>query len=84
MPPEVAHPSQPENFLNLMQSGLRRHGLPIAKRMLDRSLLIDAGYVDGDAFARAVVAAGHATIIPDILYDTIALEVGLLSMMEDR
>lgn len=81
-PPYVVRPAQPENFLALMQDGLRRFGLPRARRMLADSLLIDAGYVDRPMFAEAVRRAEGASLVPDILYDTIAMEIGLRSMLE--
>ncbi|MCX9192960.1 asparagine synthase [Carbonactinospora thermoautotrophica] len=81
-PEEVADPPRPENFTALMQAGLRRHGLPLLERMLDDSILVDAGYVDRVALAAAHQRATAAEEVPDPLYDTIALEVGLRSLLE--
>jgi asparagine synthase (glutamine-hydrolysing) len=78
LPPEVVQPRRPENFLALMHSGLRRYGLPLARDMLRGSLLIDNGYVDGGAFSRAL----HQAEIPDVLYDTVALEFGIRTLWE--
>jgi hypothetical protein len=84
LPHDVAEPAQPENFLPLMQDGLRRFGLPYARKMLSGSLLVDTGHIDPDRFADALRRAEQAAVIPDILYDTVALEVGLRSMLETR
>ena len=84
MPTYVTDPTEPENFLPLMQLGLRRFGLPYARRMVTGSLLIDSGFVEPGAFQRAVEQAEHVEYIPDIIYDTIALEMSLRSMLKDH
>ena len=81
---DVAQPSPPESFTQLMQFGLRKHGLPIVERMLDDSILIDAGFVDHARLVAAYQHARTATELPDLLYDTIALEVGLASLTAAR
>ncbi|MFF7732356.1 hypothetical protein [Streptomyces sp. NPDC007984] len=60
-----------------MESGLRAYGLPLLDDMLHDSLLVDLGYVDPDALVRA---RDHAAVVPDLLCDTLALEVGLRSL----
>ncbi|MGI5438463.1 hypothetical protein ACQEV4_13900 [Streptomyces shenzhenensis] len=49
--------------------------------MLKESILVDLGYVDGKALAQARRNADSAPIIPDLLCDVLALEVGLRSLM---
>jgi Asparagine synthase len=82
LPATVTHPTVPEHFLDLMQHGLRHHGLAVAHRMLAHgSILIEAGFVDPDAFTRAVQGAGNDATVPGVLYDTIATETGISAMM---
>lgn len=49
--------------------------------MLKESVLIDLGYVDGQALAQARKGADAALVVPDLLCDVLALEVGLRSLM---
>ena len=62
------------------ESGLRTYGLPLLDEMLTDSLLIDLGYVDADALSRARDHAERTPAVPDLLCDTLALEVGLRSL----
>ncbi|MFB7091499.1 hypothetical protein [Streptomyces sp. NPDC056296] len=80
LPESVAAPTEPENFLAVMESGLRTYGLPLLDEMLTDSLLIDLGYVDADALSRARDHAERTPAVPDLLCDTLALEVGLRSL----
>lgn len=80
LPESVAAPTEPENFLAVMESGLRTYGLPLLDEMLTDSLLIDLGYVDADALNRARDHAERTPAVPDLLCDTLALEVGLRSL----
>lgn len=77
---EIADPSRPETFTALMQAGLRRYGLPLLASMAAESLLVEAGYVDRTALAAAYERSTSTAVIPSLLYDTIALEVGLRSL----
>ncbi|WP_328869022.1 asparagine synthase [Streptomyces sp. NBC_00287] len=81
LPESVAAPTEPENFLAVMEEGLRTYGLPLLDDMLRESLLVDLGYVDPDALARARDQAEHAAVVPDLLCDTLALEAGLRSLV---
>lgn len=82
LPDRITNPTVPEHFLDLMQHGLRMHGLATARRMLtDGSILIDAGFVDPDAFTQALLNAENAATVPGVLYDTVATEMGLAAMM---
>ncbi|MFJ9540622.1 asparagine synthase-related protein [Streptomyces sp. NPDC101225] len=76
----VAAPAEPENFLAVMESGLRSYGLPLLDDMLRESMLVDLGYVDPVALAQARDHAERAPVVPDLLCDTLALEVGLRSL----
>ncbi|MFM9447064.1 hypothetical protein [Streptomyces acidiscabies] len=49
--------------------------------MLKESILVDLGYVDGKALAKARRDADAAPVVPDLLCDVLALEVGLRSLM---
>ena len=44
-------------------------------------ILVDLGYVDGKALAQARRNADSAPVVPDLLCDVLALEVGLRSLM---
>jgi hypothetical protein len=77
---EVADPSQPETFSDLMQLGLRRYGLPFLKDMTSESVLVDLGYLDQGALVRAYEDARSAALVPSLLCDAISLEVGLRSL----
>lgn len=64
-----------------MEKGLRSYGLPVLDDMLKESILVDLGYVDGKAPAQARRNADSAPVVPDLLCDVLALEVGLRSLM---
>ncbi|MEU2430695.1 asparagine synthase [Streptomyces sp. NPDC007861] len=81
LPEEVAAPAEPENFLGVLEAGLRSYGLPVLDDMLSESVLVDLGYVDPKALAQARRDADAAPVIPDLLCDVLALEVGLRSLM---
>lgn len=80
LPVEVSHPAVPEHFSDLMQTGLRRHGLDLLRGMLRESILVDAGYVDARQLAVAHERACAAGRVPSELCDPIVLEVGLRSL----
>ncbi|WP_330239199.1 asparagine synthase-related protein [Streptomyces sp. NBC_00525] len=81
LPDAVASPAEPENFLTVLETGLRRYGLAMLDTMLKESVLVDLGYVDGKALAKARKDAGAAPVVPDLLCDVLALEAGLRSLM---
>ncbi|GBQ03270.1 hypothetical protein SSP531S_47400 [Streptomyces spongiicola] len=81
LPEWVAAPAEPESFLAVLETGLRSYGLPVLDDMLKESILVDLGYVDGKALAQARRNAGSAPVVPDLLCDVLALEVGLRSLM---
>lgn len=80
LPESVASPAEPENFLAVMEAGLRTYGIPILDGMLRESLLVDLGYVDPKALALAREHAERAPRVPDLLCDTLALEIGLRAL----
>lgn len=81
LPEWAAAPTEPENFLAVLEKGLRSYGLPVLDDMLKESVLVDLGYVDGKALAQAREDIGAASLVPDLLCDVLALEVGLRSLM---
>jgi len=81
LPEWVAAPAEPENFLAVLEKGLRSYGLPVLDDMLKESILVDVGYVDGKALAEARRYADAAPVVPDLLCDVLALEVGLRNLM---
>lgn len=80
LPAHVVYPSRPETFAALMQTGLRRYGLPVLKGMLAESVLVDLGYLDHHALAEAYDDAITAAHLPSTLCDALTLEVGLRSL----
>ncbi|GCB49739.1 asparagine synthase-related protein [Streptomyces sp. NL15-2K] len=81
LPEWVAAPAEPENFLAVLEKGLRSYGLPVLDDMMKESVLVDLGYVDGKALAQARKEADAASVVPDLLCDVLALEVGLRSLI---
>ncbi|SMF06141.1 asparagine synthase-related protein [Streptomyces sp. Amel2xC10] len=81
LPEGVAAPAEPENFLTVLEQGLRSYGLPVLDDMVKESVLVDLGYVDGKALVEARRDADAAPVVPDLLCDMLALEVGLRSLM---
>lgn len=80
LPRSVTNPARPESFAPLMQHGLRHHGLPILRRMLDDSVLVDAGFLDHRRLTAAYHAATSASRLPSLLCDTMATELALRSL----
>lgn len=80
LPEYVADPEIPEVFTGHMQEGLRHHGLPLTTAMLSDSLLADLGHVDRAGLARFLSAVPPDGEIDDLLYDTLALEIGLRTL----
>ena len=80
LPEWVAAPAEPENFLAVLEKGLRSYGLPVLDDMLKESILVDLGYVDGKALVQARKNANSALVVPDLLCDVLALEIGLRSL----
>ncbi|KOG90393.1 asparagine synthase [Streptomyces varsoviensis] len=81
MPETVASPREPENFLGVMEAGLRAYGLRILDGMTRESVLADLGYVEPKALARAGAVAERSPTVSDLLCDVLSLEVGLRSLM---
>lgn len=76
----VAAPAQPENFRSLMDQGMREYGVAHLRAMLAESILVDSGYVDGQALREATDELESTGGYESRLFDTIALEVGLRSL----
>ncbi|MGH3935045.1 MAG: asparagine synthase-related protein, partial [Pseudonocardiaceae bacterium] len=80
----VTHPTRPENFRQLMQTGLRRHGLPLLDRLLREGMLLaDTGFVDPAALRVAAHLARSTPTVRSVLCDTLALELGLRSLLRN-
>lgn len=75
LPEWVAAPAEPENFLAVLEKGLRFSGLAVLDDLLRESILVDLGYVDGKALAKARRNADFAPLVPDLLCDVLALVV---------
>ncbi|MEU0085100.1 hypothetical protein [Streptomyces sp. NPDC006274] len=73
--------AESESFLAVLEKGLRFYGPPVLDDMLKQSVLVELGYVDGKALAKARDDAAAAPVVPDLLCDALALEVGPRSLM---
>ncbi|KOX13869.1 hypothetical protein [Nocardiopsis sp. NRRL B-16309] len=82
---EVSHPVMPENFQDILDTAMRRHGTDHLLDTLDRgSLLVDDGYLDADELAHAATefkTSGERTF--DV-YRPLILETGLASLQARR
>ncbi|RJQ79566.1 asparagine synthase-related protein [Amycolatopsis panacis] len=82
LPSFVTHPQRTEHFRDLMQYGLRHHGLPLAERLLAEGMLLaDQGFIDPDGLQRTVRDARQSATVPSVLCDTLVLEAGLRSLL---
>ncbi|MDI5982158.1 asparagine synthase-related protein [Amycolatopsis magusensis] len=82
LPALVTHPQRTEHFRDLMQQGLRQHGLTLAERLLREGMILaEHGFVDPDALRRVVRRAHRSATVPSVLCDTLVLEVGLRSLL---
>jgi hypothetical protein len=77
---DVTDPAVPENFSAMMRRGLRENGTRIAESMTEHSVLERLGLID--AMAWRDVVRGLPARTPELLYDTLALEVGLRAWQE--
>lgn len=82
VPEDVVSPRWTESFLPLMRAGLLRNGLPWVEAMLRHSWLIDEGYVSHETLRSTYERAKSSGKISDLLYDTVAVEVGVRSLVE--
>ncbi|WP_304452538.1 hypothetical protein [Nocardiopsis sp. YSL2] len=78
-------PLLPENFQDILDTAMRRHGTDHLLDTLDRgSLLVDDGYLDADELAHAATefkTSGERTF--DV-YRPLILETGLASLQARR
>lgn len=84
LPVHVTHPTRPENFRQLMQTGLRRYGLPRLDQLLNEGMLLaDTGFINPTALRAATQVARATPTVRSVLCDTLALEIGLRSLLRD-
>jgi hypothetical protein len=77
---DVTDPTVPENFSAMMRRGLKENGTRIAESMTEHSVLERLGLIDATAWRDVVRRLPART--PELLYDTLALEVGLRAWQE--
>jgi hypothetical protein len=79
--PESVHAPIPENFVHAMNAAMRRYVVPFLDSMLqDGSVLIDAGFLDGDGLAKTVDAEflkGPQVEMDRTLFQIASTEIGL-------
>lgn len=83
LPQSVTHPPSPESFAATMRAALQRHAPTLLADMLDHSPLIDGGFIRQPVIEslHRQARAGHPP--PPLLYDTLALDIGIRSMTAD-
>ncbi|WP_156993442.1 hypothetical protein [Pseudonocardia acaciae] len=78
--PAVTEPRNPESFDDTMRDALRRHAPRLLARMLAESVLVDLGFVNPDSLTTTLRRLRRGSPAPPLLYDMLAVEVGLRSM----
>lgn len=77
----VTHPERAESFGPIMELALAQHAPRLVAGMLRESILIDLGYVNPYGLADTLELAERGRrALPPLLYDTLAVELGLRSM----
>lgn len=77
----VTHPMTMESFGDTMTSALQQHGPKMLSAMLDKSILVDQGFVDRGELARQYRNLAAGADVSPLLYDTLAVERGVQSMV---
>jgi asparagine synthase (glutamine-hydrolysing) len=82
LPTIVTHPGRPESFAATMTLALRRHAPALLADMLERSVLIDRGFVRRSAVEHLHRRARCGGTMPPLVYDMLALDIGIRSMCD--
>jgi hypothetical protein len=80
LPTTVTHPRNPESFAATMNLALRRHAHALLTDLLERSVLIDRGFVRRTAVEHLHRRARDGGSMPALVYDMLALDIGIRSM----
>jgi asparagine synthetase B (glutamine-hydrolysing) len=80
LPTTVTHPRRPESFAATMSLALRRHAPALLTDMLERSVLIAHGFIRRATVERLCRRAGDGGTMPPLVYDMLALAIGIRSM----
>jgi hypothetical protein len=80
LPTTVTHPRHPESFAATMNRALRRHAPALLADMLERSVLIDRGFVRRTAIEHLHRRARDGGTMPPLVYDMLTLHIGIRSM----
>jgi hypothetical protein len=78
--PAITEPENPESFDTTMRSALNRHAPRLLTGMLADSILVDLGFVNPDSLTTIRSHLRPGGSLPPLLYDMLAVEVGLRSM----
>lgn len=78
--PAITEPVNPESFDTTMRHALHRHAPRLLTGMLAESTLIDLGFVNPDSLTALLRHLRRGNAAPPLLYDMLAVEVGLRSM----
>ncbi|WP_030561538.1 asparagine synthase-related protein [Streptomyces aureocirculatus] len=83
-PQDVVRPPVPENFREICDSAMHRHGVPLLERLLPDLLLAEAGLIAPESLAEACAAVAATGLDGRELYRPLALEVSLRSLVAAR
>jgi asparagine synthase (glutamine-hydrolysing) len=81
LPRTVTHPLRPESFAATMRAALSRHASGLLADMLDHSVLIARGFVRRAAVETLYRHARDGRALPPLIYDMLALDIGIRSMI---
>lgn len=76
----ITDPQVPESFDDTMRRALHRHGPRLLSGMLAESVLVDLGFVNPDSLTGLLRHLRRGDPAPPLLYDMLAVEIGLRSM----
>ena len=80
LPSDVVYPQHRENFVHVMDFGLRTHTRRLLDDMASASVLVDSGFVDGASLTRWRRALDDPGIALDGLYEVLNLETSLRAL----
>jgi asparagine synthase (glutamine-hydrolysing) len=82
--PALTHPDQPATFTHAMTLAMRTHAPRLLRRMRERSILADLGYLDPTRLPTLDDRTHSRAVVPPLLYDTLAIEAGLRAMIDHQ
>jgi asparagine synthase (glutamine-hydrolysing) len=77
---EVVNPPLRENFTHVMAHGLSEFGMPVLRKHLDQSVMVDLGYVDADKLRAAFDRIRDSGEMELSIFAFLRMELGVRSM----